>query len=186
MSLAQQTLILLGAVLASGGILLAGPNNSSETCNFHQSFEDAIENSTVIFLGRALEERREPISTKGGTALGYREVKFEVTQSWRLVDKRYVWIRIPAESSNGCGFKTLETDYLVYANRLNDVIYISPRSRTMVRTVAGHDIDRLGEASIVISEGEYWLLETRFAVAASITALAILILIIFVFSIKRQ
>lgn len=186
MSAAQRVFIVFVAVLALGGILVAGPSNGSKACNFQQSFENAIENSSVIFLGRAIEERREPLSTKGGTALGYREVKFEVTQSWRLVDRRYVWIRIPAESSNGCGFKTLETDYLVYANRLNDVIYVSPRSRTMIRTVADHDIDRLGEASIDISEGEFRFWETHFAVAGSVIAIAILILIIFVFSNNRQ
>ncbi len=186
MYLVQHIRVITWVLFALNGILVANPNNGNGTCNFHQSFEDAIETSSAIFLGRALEERREPISTKGATELGYREVKFEVTQSWRLVDKRYLWVRIPAESSNRCGFKTLDTDYLVYANRLNDVIYVSPLSRTMIRTVADRDIDRLGGATVVISEGEFSLSDTRFTVAASIIAFAIIVLIVFVFLIKRQ
>lgn len=144
-------------------------------CQFEQSPEQAVNSAQAIFIGKAVEERSVPMSTKGGTSLGYKEVKFEVTRSWKLIDKRTVWIRIAAKRGDDCGFESTGHEYLVYANQMNDVLYISPMSRTMPTDLAGRDMVALGTEYLHISEGEFALYDFKLWVVAGVFGLILLI-----------
>lgn len=139
-------------------IVLAGFFNAVQHvkgCELPQTFDKAFADSEAIFLGRVVEERQIPMATRGGSGLSYKEVKFEVIESWRLVDRATVWIRVPSVIAGSCGYNSTATNYLVYANQLNDILYISPLSRTMRSDLADMDIERLGAGTIHIRSGEY-------------------------------
>jgi hypothetical protein len=144
-------------------------------CSLPQTFERALTDSDAIFLGTAVEEREVPMATKGGSNIGYKGVKFELTKSWKLVDKKTVWIRVPATIPSGCGYDSVGSDYLVYANQLNDILYISPMSRTMHFEIANEDIARLGAATIHISGGAYSPFKYTLTMALSILACFLLL-----------
>lgn len=126
-------------------------------CDYQQSVEQAVAESDAIFLARAVEERPVPLATKGGAEIGYKEVRFEVKRSWKLVDRRSVWVRIVANAKPECGYNSVGLDYLVYANRLNDLLFVAPYSRTMHGERLRDDLEQLGPATISISEGEFYL-----------------------------
>jgi len=131
-------------------------------CHFQQSFESAFENSQAIVLGTAIEEKSIPDSTKGGNNVSYKEVKFEVEKSWKLIDKKFVWMRIPARRSDNCGYNGVGLRYLIYANQMNDILFIAPLSRTMPIEEAEQDLKKLQEEKLEILSGEFRLLHIRF------------------------
>lgn len=148
--------ILVFCVLALAAICL--PHEARGTagvCVYEQSFDDAVEQSRAIFIGKAIEEEQIPLSSKGGTDLSYRNVKFDVERSWKLIDRRYVWVRIPGSRPDGCGYIEIGSSYLIYANQTNEVVFISPQSRTMPAAVASDDLARLGNAHLYISGGTF-------------------------------
>lgn len=152
-------IILSGFLILSQAARVFSQNSKPEAkirdCNFDQSFVDANTDSHAIFLGRAVEERSVPMTTKGGTSIGYTEVRFEVARSWRLIDKKSVWLRLVETRMDGCGYQSLGSEYLVYASRLNDTLYISPKSRTMAADLAGNDLQNLGANELKLSRGEF-------------------------------
>ena len=155
-------------------------------CQFDQPFENAIADSDAIFLGTAIEERIIPLSTKGGAEIGYSEVKFEVENSWKLIDKKFVWLRIPARRADECGFGTIGSTYLVYANRVNDLHYISPMSRTMPVNEADNDIQKLGPNKLHIYDGEFQLFGFTLGLIFSFVAVFSVLFCCFIWVIRRR
>lgn len=146
-------------------------------CNFQQSFDSAFENSQAIFLGKAIEEKSIPSGTKGGSNISYKEVKFEVEKSWKLINKKYVWIRIPAWRSDNCGYNGIDLKYLVYANQMNDILFISPSSRTMSVDEARQDLEKLGIEKLEISTGEFRILS--FQIWAILIVVGVILMLVF-------
>ena len=124
-------------------------------CYFQESFETAATNAQAIFLGKAIEEKSIAMNTKGGNNIGYKDVKFEVEKSWKLINKQFVWIRVPAGRNDNCGYNEIGMKYLVYANQMNDILYISPYSRTMPIEIAVQDLKELGEEGLKILPGRF-------------------------------
>lgn len=151
--------------------------------NSRKTIEEAASDSEAIFPGTAIEERPVQMATKGGSGIGYKEVRFEVAKSWKLVDKKSVWIRIPAKRPDGCGFEVIGREYLVYANKINDFLYVSPMSRTMQVEKAQVDMQKLGANGLDLSEGEFNLFKINIyiilCVALTVFAGFISILIIY-------
>lgn len=169
-------------------LLFTGVEPASNNCDFEQSFDQAISESQAIFIGQAVEERPVSMTSKGGTSIGYIEVRFEVIRSWRLIDRKNVWVRVPAKRGDGCGFQASGRRYLVYANQLNDLLYISPLSRTMVVENAESDIEKLGDSQLVLSAGQYksYPYTLYFFLAISLVALALLATAYYVFRRNAQ
>ena len=142
-------------------------------CYFQQSFDSAFENSQAVFLGNAIEEKSTSLSMKGGGDLSYKEVKFEVEKSWKLINKQFVWVRIPARRSDNCGYIGINLKYLVYANQTNDILFISPASRTMSMSEAKQDLENLGEEKLEIFAGEFRVLS--FQIWAILIAVGVLL-----------
>lgn len=160
--------------LAILGALVFGSYAFAEVpCAHLQSYEEAVGSSEAIFEGRVVKENPTAMAAKGGTSLGYSDFRFEVTKSWKLVDRKFVWIRVPSRISNDCGVVSVGKEYLVFANRLNDLLYISPQSRTLAREISGADIERLGAELIEIEDGEFRMYSTTIT---TIVVLAISIL----------
>jgi hypothetical protein len=161
-------LVLTLSVNVSAGFEAGG-------CEFAQTFENAAAGSQAIFYGKAVEERTVSAESKGGIEIGYKEIKFEVTKSWKLIDKRTVWLRVPAKRNDHCGFESVGREYLVYANQLNDLLYISPMSRTMPSEMAKDDLQRLGSDGLRISEGEFYLFQSDLLIILALAAGGLLV-----------
>lgn len=177
--LRKQIFLLLFCFAITGNVL-------ATECYFQQSFETAYKDSSAIFLGIALEETLVPASTKGGLDIGYVDVKFEVEKSWKLVNKRFVWIRVLARRIDSCGYNGLGVRYLVYANQLNDILFISPSSRTMSVNVAAYDLDKLGQGKIGITLGEFRILHSQVLIIVFVVGVILFILLLFYLISKRS
>jgi hypothetical protein len=147
----------------------------SMECIYQQSVDDAFHESQAVFIGKAVEEKSVPMSSKGGDSIGYREVRFEVSRAWKLVDRRTVWVRIPAKRGDSCGFGTTGQEYLVYANQMNDYLYVSPMSRTMPMAYASQDFMALGNEHLSLSEGVFVLAGPKIWIAYGVGILLVFI-----------
>ena len=92
---------------------------------------EAYERATAVFVGKVLSVTTlyRPSSKLSGPT-PYHEVKFQTEKSWKLVDCEEVTIETESIVPNTCGSFTFGETYLVYADRLNDILYVSARSRT--------------------------------------------------------
>ena len=58
-------------------------------------------------------------------------------------------------TQNTCGSFTPGDTYLVYADRLNDIFFVSASSRTNRLSEAGEDLKILGEPGVPLRSGEF-------------------------------
>lgn len=154
-------------------------------CQFQQSFEEAFHSSEAVFFAKSIEEKTVTSSTKGGSNINYLEVRFEVEKSWKLVDKQSVWVRIPARRTDNCGYKGINLKYLVYANQMNEILFISSSSRTMFVEEAGKDLEKLGKESLEISQGEFRLIGFQVWIISTFVSMILLILL-FLYLVKKR
>jgi len=131
-------------------------------CTYRVTATDAINNSSAIFLGQVAEIKTNVTSTPGlalrGSGSGSVEesVKFQVLRSWKLVDTEFVWVRSQGLQT-ACGKFEEGQTYLVYADELSGVLYVSRDSRTMRadEPEEAADITALGSNTLALSAGEF-------------------------------
>ena len=131
--------------------------NAEASCGSSMTPDEAYERATAVFAGRvsAVTRLRGPRARMGGEGVPYDEVKFEVEQSWKLIDRREITIVSQNIYPGTCGnFNTGET-YLVYADRLNDLFFVSGLSRTKRLADAEQDLKVLGEARVQLYPGKF-------------------------------
>ena len=126
-------------------------------CGSSMTPDEAYERATAVFSGRVstVTRLRGPRGRMGAEGSPYDEVKLEVEQSWKLIDRREITIVTQNIHPGNCGsFSTGET-YLVYADRLNDVFFVSASSRTNRLAEAEQDLKVLGEARLQLYPGQF-------------------------------
>lgn len=131
--------------------------DASPGCGSSMTPDEAYERATAVFAGRVSTITRlyGPRGRLGAEGVPYDEVKFEVEQSWKLIDRREITIVSQNIYPGTCGnFSTGET-YLVYADRLNDVFFVSALSRTNRLADAEQDLKVLGEARVQLYSGQF-------------------------------
>jgi len=125
-------------------------------CDHSQTFNEASNKSSAIFFGEAVEMKEYEIDTTHHGKSQNWIVKFKVLKSWRLVDREYVWIETSGKNLRCGGIEAGKT-YLVYANQIASSLFIHPDSRTMSLDddLANEDLQKLGETSLTLKEGEF-------------------------------
>jgi hypothetical protein len=109
-----------------------------------------------VFVGKVLSVTTlyHPGSKLSGPT-PYHEVKFQTEKSWKLVDREEVTIVTENTIPNTCGSFTSGETYLVYADRLNDILYVAARSRTNRLADVADDLRVLGEPQLPVHPGEF-------------------------------
>ena len=129
---------------------------ASPPCGSNITPEAAYERATAVFVGKVLSVTTlyNP-ATKLSGKTPYHEVKLEVEKSWKLIDRREVTIVTENIYQNTCGSFSKGETYLVYADRMNDNLFISSLSRTNRIADADEDLKVLGEARLPLQPGEF-------------------------------
>jgi hypothetical protein len=160
-------------------IAVASSVESALPCGGAMSPNEAYERAAAVFAGKvlAIETRYAP-ARKLGEQTPYQEVRLEVERSWKLVDRQEVTVITQNIYEKTCGnFKQAET-YLVYADSLNDTLYVSSGSRTNRLADAAEDLKALGEARLKIETGEF---RTHTVMTYGILVSAVLMLLLGIF-----
>src|SRR5262252_4454956 len=117
---------------------------------------EAYERATAVFVGKVISvTRRFHPATRMSPPAAYDEVKFQTEKSWKLVDRNEVTVETENAIQNTCGSFTEGETYLVYADRLNDTLYVSRLSRTNRVADAAADLQALGAPQLSISSGRF-------------------------------
>lgn len=155
-------------------------------CDYTQTFNEAYEKSSAIFLGEAIETKKTIIDTTHHGEKENWEVKFKILKSWRLVDKNYVWVETSGKNLK-CGSIEIGNVYLIYANQLTAKLFIHPDSRTMPieNNIANSDLQKLGSATLSLKGGEFEDYRTQIY-GFSILFLIILAILIFFYCKKGK
>ncbi len=145
-------LILICSVLA-----LPSDTDVITQCGSSMTPEQAFERATAVFMGSVLSiQTLNTPRTRAGSTTVYHEVKLEVEESWKLVDRREITLTTQEIYSNRCGSFSLGEKYVVYADRLNDTFFVSGSSRTNRIANAQEDLKMLGEGRIQLRSGEFY------------------------------
>ncbi len=118
--------------------------------------QEAYERATAVFVGKVLAVTtlyNPPTKLSGKTP--YYEVRLEVEKSWKLIDRQEVIIVTENVYQNTCGSFSQGDTYLIYADSLNDIFYVSSSSRTNRLADSGEDLKVLGEARLPLRRGEF-------------------------------
>ena len=116
---------------------------------------EAYQKAAAVFAGRVIDIKYLETRLKSGTTVPHLEAKLKVEKSWKLTDREEVIVSTRAVYDHTCGNFKVGESYLVYADRLNDTLYVSPASRTNSLTNAGEDLAFLGESRVILRSGEY-------------------------------
>lgn len=154
-------------------------------CDHLQTFDDAYEKSSSIFLGEVVETKKTIFDTTHHGNSEKWDVKFKVLKSWRMVDRKYVWIETSGKNLR-CESIEIGKTYLVYANQLTTKLFVHPDSRTMQieNNVAVNDLQKLGNNTLILKEGEFKDYTVQIY-GFSLLFLVMLAFIIFVYFRKR-
>lgn len=143
-------LILICSVLAFSSDTDRAP------CGSDMTPEQALERASAVFVGHVLSiQTRNTPRTRAGSTTVYHEVRLEVEKSWKLVDRREITLTTVNTNPNTCGGFSVGERYLVYADRLNDILFVSGLSRTNRVADAQADLKMLGEGRIRLRSGEF-------------------------------
>src|SRR5882762_6139665 len=125
-------------------------------CGSGMTPQEAYARATAVFLGKVLSVTTlyNP-ATKLSGPTPYHEVKLQVEKSWKLIDRQEVTIVTENTVPNTCGSFSPGDTYLIYADRLNDIFFVSASSRTNRLTNAGEDLKLLGEPRLLVESGEF-------------------------------
>ena len=118
--------------------------------------QEPYERATAVFVGKVLAVTtlyNPPTKLSGPTP--YHEVKLAVEKSWKLIDRQEITIVTENTIQNTCGSFSQGESYLIYADYLDDIFYVSSSSRTNRLAVAGEDLKVLGEAKLPLRSGEF-------------------------------
>ncbi|HKP45224.1 MAG TPA: hypothetical protein VJT50_01375 [Pyrinomonadaceae bacterium] len=148
--------------------------------------EDAYQRATAVFVGRVVTvtTRYTPRTRRSGHR-PYHEVQLAVETSWKLVDRQEVTISTTNTLQGTCGSFIAGETYLVYADALNDTLFVSPGSRTNRLADAGEDLRVLGEARLPLRSGEFRTYKVILYGALVCVALALL-LWIFLYRLNKK
>ena len=130
--------------------------DASPPCGSSMTPQEAYERATAVFVGKVLTVTtlyNPPTKLSGRKP--YHEVKLEVEKSWKLIDRQEVTIVTENVYQNTCGSFRQGDTYLIYADRLNDIFFVSSLSRTNRLTDAAEDLKVLGEAQLPLRSGEF-------------------------------
>lgn len=98
-------------------------------CNHVQDFESAVNTSSAIFIGEAVEERMEIVQTTHHGEGQSWDVKFKLVKSWMSGRRDDVWVQTSNKVLH-CGEIEIGRSYLVYAVNTTNGLFIHPSSRT--------------------------------------------------------
>jgi len=130
----------------------------SMLCSIESSTEVAYAESSAVFLGELVEIKPVIIDTTHHGKKEYFTGKFRVVSSWKSIDKEWVSVDLPGKRSDCVEFAE-GTNYLVFANRSGDDLYIATDSRTSPSNteIAVNDLGQLGETKLIVTSGEFTL-----------------------------
>jgi hypothetical protein len=136
--------------------LMVFSQSSAAVCGSSLSPQEAYARATAVFVGKVLSVTTlyHP-GTKLAGPTPYHQVKLQVEKSWKLVDRQEVTLVTENTVPNACGSFSPGETYLIYADRLNDIFFVSAASRTNRVTNAGEDLKLLGEPRLSVSPGEF-------------------------------
>ena len=128
-------------------------------CSDANAFETSVTASKGIFLGELVEIKSvvyKPTLLHDGAV--HFEGRFKVLSSWKLIDKKYVWLALPGKTTPCTQFEEGKI-YLVYANQTGTDLFIAEDSRSTNATaeLARSDLQKLGESQVVVRDGEFSL-----------------------------
>jgi hypothetical protein len=148
-------------------------------CGSGMTPQEAYDRASAVFSGKVLAvEPRYTRPTRGGTILWYHEVRLEVEESWKLIDRRTVTLRTASTTPGTCGSFAQGETYLIYADHLNDDLHVSSASRTNRLSDASEDLKVLGKGRVELRPGEF---QTHYVFVYGIVACVALALIIALF-----
>ena len=130
--------------------------DASQPCGSRMTPQEAYERATAVFAGKVVTVTtlyNPPTRLSGKTP--YLEVRLEVEKSWKLIDRQEITIVTENVIPNTCGSFSQGETYLIYADSLNDIFYVSSSSRTNRLADAGEDLKVLGEARLPLRSGEF-------------------------------
>ena len=138
--------------------------------------QEAYRRATAVFVGKVLTVTTlyTPRTRYSGRR-PYHEVKLAVEKSWKLIDRQEVTILTANMTQPLCGSFTQGETYLIYADTLNDDLFVSPASRTNRLANAGEDLSVLGEAHLPLRSGKFRTYKVLLYGAAVCVALAFVI-----------
>src|SRR2546428_2738837 len=146
----------LGAVVQIPIYCLIVFCQSSPLCGSSLTPQEAYARATAVFVGKVLSVTTlyHP-GTKLAGPKPYQQVKLQVEKSWKLIDRQEVTLVTENIVPNTCGSFSPGDTYLIYADRLNDIFFVSASSRTNRLTNAGEDLRLLGEPRLLVGSGEF-------------------------------
>jgi hypothetical protein len=131
--------------------LIAFSQSSPPPCGSSLTPQEAYARATAVFLGRVLSVTTlyHP-GTKLAGPKPYHQVELQVEESWKLVDRQEITLETENTVPNTCGSFSPGETYLIYADRLNDIFFVSISSRTNRVANAGEDLKVLGEPRLLV------------------------------------
>jgi hypothetical protein len=136
--------------------LMAFCQSSPALCGSSLTPQEAYARATAVFVGKVLSVTTlyHP-GTKLAGPKPYHQVKLQVEKSWKLIDRQEVTLVTENTVPNTCGSFSPGDTYLIYADRLNDIFFVSASSRTNRLTNADEDLKLLGEPRLLVGSGEF-------------------------------
>jgi len=136
--------------------LIAFSQSSPPPCGSSLTPQEAYARATAVFVGKVLSVTTlyHP-GTKLAGPKPYHQVELEVEESWKLVDRQDITLVTENTVPNTCGSFSPGETYLIYADRLNDIFFVSRSSRTNRVANAGEDLKLLGEPRLLVRSGEF-------------------------------
>ncbi len=127
-------------------------------CIYQYTANEVFKYSDAIFLGQAVEQKKEIVTARFGERKTYWNTKFKVINSWKLINTEYVWV------STGKNFECskIETGekYLVYGRNVEHLsdIPISPLQviSETDNSKFNSEVKSLGNKTITLSKGEFY------------------------------
>jgi hypothetical protein len=117
--------------------------------------QEAFQRAAAVFSGTVEEVKTLYDPGRGRTP--YFQVRIKVESSWKLIDRQEVTIRTNSLYKGACDYFEPGVNYLVYADRMHDTLYVPSGSRTARIDIAQVDLDSLGPGRLVLRPGEFRL-----------------------------
>ena len=136
--------------------LMAFSQTLPAPCGSSLTPQEAYTRATAVFSGKVLTVTTlyHPGTRMAGST-PYHQVELQVEKSWKLIDRQKITLVTENTVPNTCGSFSPGETYLVYADRLNDIFFVSTSSRTNLLTNAGEDLKLLGEPRLSVEPGEF-------------------------------
>ncbi len=129
-------------------------SKAASQCVSSMTPADAYRNAAAVFMGEAIEVKKQAVHTRAGSTFLYQETTLRVIKSWKLIDRQEVTVTTaPAHAEKSCFTFTPGKTYVVYAVWMNDTLYASLRTGEVDNAEA--DLEMLGNGRLALKPGTF-------------------------------